>query len=249
MKKIILLPSLVFLALGSFSQGILPALSTHNVMVQRDDLSRVQSVSDSGNYSLLITYDPVGNILNINQFSLAQPVPIELLEFDARPVREEVRCSWITETEIDSDHFEVEWSLDAANFTVIGTKAAAGQSSNRQRYSLMHTSPVAGANYYRLKLMSMDGSFDYSQIERVDFDGPPIAFVVFPNPSSGIFHVQIKGNSNAEVKVSNSIGELVFSQTMTGEEMVVDLSEIASGTYWVTVKVEGRYASQIILKR
>lgn len=62
------------------------------------------------------------------------------------------------------------------------------------------------------------------------------AINVYPNPSHGVFNVEIPNNVNAEISVMSLAGKLVYSST-TGESLVkMDLSDLASGMYMVRVK-------------
>src|SRR5437868_3363529 len=81
----------------------------------------------------------------------AAPAPILLLDFTATKQGAAVQLSWHTSSEINSDHFEVEWSKNGSSWSNIGNVAAAGFSSTTKSYGLLHPNPVSGANYYRLK--------------------------------------------------------------------------------------------------
>jgi hypothetical protein len=56
---------------------------------------------------------------------------------------------------------------------------------------------------------------------------------VYPNPSSGIFKIDWKGNEDASVQVFNLVGEQVLQQSNTGE---IDLSGNTRGIYFVKVQ-------------
>jgi hypothetical protein len=48
-------------------------------------------------------------------------VPVEFLSFDAKRVNEKVNLTWVTASEINNSHFEVERSVDNNRFEQIGT--------------------------------------------------------------------------------------------------------------------------------
>lgn len=64
-----------------------------------------------------------------------------------------------------------------------------------------------------------------------------IQFSVFPNPSNGIFNIQLI-NSDAEVKVSivDVTGRLVYSEQVFGTSLFsIDISDRAAGTYYIRI--------------
>src|SRR6185436_10796251 len=79
------------------------------------------------------------------------PQPILLLNFDAVKQGTTSQLSWQTSSEINSDHFEIEYSKDGVTWQTLGNVAAAGNSSVTKSYGFNHPNPVNGANYYRLK--------------------------------------------------------------------------------------------------
>ena len=59
------------------------------------------------------------------------------------------------------------------------------------------------------------------------------AFIVYPNPTSGI--ITLKLSSDAQVIITNDMGQQLFNQSFTQNEHSIDLSHVATGMYIVTV--------------
>lgn len=72
---------------------------------------------------------------------------------------------------------------------------------------------------------------------------PENAIAVFPNPSEGLFTLQIEnGNAPYTVAVYNSIGQLVRSYKNTSPQLVIDLTTADAGIYVVRITGEaGHY--------
>ncbi|MGB1205427.1 MAG: T9SS type A sorting domain-containing protein [Chitinophagales bacterium] len=75
---------------------------------------------------------------------------------------------------------------------------------------------------------------------------------IFPNPSEGVFYVQIENilltNNNFELKVYDSAGKMLFSQKETTTDIKIDLSKYAKGIYYVqAVGDEFSWQEKIIL--
>ena len=69
---------------------------------------------------------------------------------------------------------------------------------------------------------------------------------IYPNPSSGIFKIDWKGNENISVQVFNIFGEQVLQQSNARE---IDLSTNARGIYFVKIK-DGQksYSRKVVLQ-
>jgi hypothetical protein len=87
-----------------------------------------------------------------------QPLPVDLLSFDANLKGNDVLVEWATASEKNNDYFTVERSLDLENVIEIGKVSSRGDSYDVQSYSLLDREPVKGAiNYYRLRQTDKDG--------------------------------------------------------------------------------------------
>ncbi|MBL7951113.1 MAG: hypothetical protein JNM62_05285 [Flavobacteriales bacterium] len=123
---------------------------------------------DRGNDGVTTTpwggWVPSGEVQNqLGAFTLGSttsenPLPIELLFFDAGAQGAVVQCDWRTATERDNDHFTVERSTDGIHFTTVGTVDAVGDTWQTTRYAFTDVAPLPGVSYYRLRQIDVDGS-------------------------------------------------------------------------------------------
>ncbi|MEM7040248.1 MAG: T9SS type A sorting domain-containing protein, partial [Bacteroidota bacterium] len=173
----------------------------------------------------------------------AQPLPIELLTFEARKVGEEITLRWITNREVNSDHFVVERSRDRINFTRIGEVQAQGNSSLPTTYEFPDRNLEAGVEryHYRLKMVDVDADFKYSEVRTVLLDGET-ELLIYPNPANAAFRVELLGTADEfEVEVVNALGQQVIRRAVMAR---VEISDLASGTYLVRVRQDGRVLAQ-----
>lgn len=91
-------------------------------------------------------------------------LPIELLYFDCYSIDNRIELRWSTSTETNSDRFEIEHSLTGVSWITIGTITAQGNSIQPYNYIYSDNIPQQGTNYYRLKMIDLDGSYTYSGI-------------------------------------------------------------------------------------
>ena len=82
-----------------------------------------------------------------------------------------VDLKWSTASEENFDKFIVEHSTDGQNFDSLGAITGAGNSKVVLKYSFRDSNPVIGKNYYRLKAVDFDLSFEYSHVWLAEFEG------------------------------------------------------------------------------
>ena len=171
----------------------------------------------------------------------ANPLPVELVEFEARVNGSMVDLFWTTASEIDNDHFEVERSADGITFIVIATVAGAGNSQEMLHYAALDPAPLSGVNFYRLKQVDSNNAYTYSDIRTVYMGfhpgGGPL---VFPNPGLGDLNVAIDLDSDADAtfEVRDAAGRLVLRERhIMATNSVVELrtAGLPSGSYHVNV--------------
>lgn len=92
----------------------------------------------------------------------------ELLSFRVIPLIDHGRLEWSTGDEVSLDAFVVERSGDGSDFVPVVEVQATGSYSE---YSFTDVSPLdvdmEREFYYRLKLVSNDGSYRYSEVREV----------------------------------------------------------------------------------
>src|SRR5262249_13036683 len=141
-----------------------------------------------------------------------------------------------------NDHFVVERSADGINFTSVGMKAGAGNSSVTLYYSLVDYTPLKGISYYRLRQVDFDGAESYSQLVAVSFlDNNVLA--VYPNPAKN--DVQYSFNASADgtglFELIDALGKTVVSREISvakGQNVSdpMDIHSVPNGVYFIRVK-------------
>ncbi|MFN8154539.1 MAG: GEVED domain-containing protein [Bacteroidia bacterium] len=103
---------------------------------------------------------PIGNYLPWAISNNNNPLPVELISFDAIKSGEKVLLKWSTASEINSETFIVERSLDLVNNITIDKLNGAGNSTIVHQYQTWDEQPVTGVNYYRLLQQDFDGTIN-----------------------------------------------------------------------------------------
>ena len=133
--------------------------------------------------------------------------------------------------------------------------SAAAASSNRYTYTDKEAGK-SGPYYYRLKIVDKDGSFTYSSLRSVIF-GETQSWMVYPNPSTGNFHLVYQLNSGQELHVNiiDAKGSLVkeYHTISNGflQKLNMDLSgkQFANGVYLLETNVSGQLQTFRIYKQ
>lgn len=173
-------------------------------------------------------------------------LPAELTNFTAKPNRNEVHLDWETATEINVSEYQIERSLQNGRWEVIANIEANNNLAGAIYRARDKNAPHNQDLLYRLKIIDHDGTFAYSNIEKVRLNSDKINIQILPNPNSGLFNIQLNTakTGNAEIRITNLEGREI---TYINQEILagvnthpVDISNFSKGVYFVKVIVAGK---------
>jgi Leucine-rich repeat (LRR) protein len=199
-----------------------------------------------GDYSVAVT-NAIATQLTLYSDSLdITSLPVSLVNFTAaKQNNQSTLLHWTTTDEVNSSYFEVNRSKDGTNFTTIGDVAAIGNSNAHNNYSFTDSKPNNGANYYRLKEVDKDGTYQYSPIRNI-IDEIGFSASVYPNPATDKLNVQINAEQNetAQMEVISADGRILLSSSAAiaagASTQTINVAQLSSGSYFVKVStVEG----------
>lgn len=175
-----------------------------------------------------------GTVYKITTTAVVTSTP--LLSFTGVPTIPGVEISWQTGSEQDLLQFEVEYSADGTNFQRVGIVPATN-SSTGSAYQFEHIISFTSPIYYRLKIVSIGGHFEYSNIILVD---PKDLHGIFVTPSvitNGVMVVRLDGSFNLLQLISMN-GSVLLKRDISGSTGRTDipLPVIATGVYIVELK-------------
>jgi hypothetical protein len=169
-------------------------------------------------------------------------LPVVLTNFKAVKQESTALLTWSTTSESNSEKFVVERSTDGKNWITIGAVNATGNSSEKQDYTFTDNSPESGVNYYRLKMIDLDGSFAYSIIRSVHF--PEFSWAtLYPNPVSNTLHISIRNKEVRKLRLIDPTGKVLFSSEVTSKEMDLNMQPYSSGVFFVHLEQENGLVS------
>jgi extracellular elastinolytic metalloproteinase len=182
--------------------------------------------------------------------NVQQSLPLTLLWFYTNQLGGQVALDWKTVSEMDVKDFTVEWSIDAVTWTSLGNVTAQNQSNNN--YNFMHSDPVTGNNYYRIKMNDLDGRFTYSPVRIVTLkeNGSP-SVVLVPNPVNANAMLYISKEVKAtSVKVYNAAGSMVM-QLVVGagvQQVRIPTTGLAPGIYTIETNGANRQITRMMVQ-
>jgi hypothetical protein len=183
----------------------------------------------------------------------ANALPVELTNFSCSLTPEKtVKLTWITRSELNNDHFDVERATDGISFTHLGSVRGAGTSSEQHHYFFNDNSPKVGRAYYRLVQTDVDGKITYSEVCSLEVDAFLSEVNIYPNPATNLVTISCIGIGNVSaMRLLNSLGEEIFvlSDIQT-QEVQINTGHQPNGLYFVEVVSEkGRFKSKLIIAR
>jgi hypothetical protein len=177
-------------------------------------------------------------------FSNSIALPLLLTGFDGYYSNGKSELNWQTETEVNTDHFIVERSIDGNNYTEIGNVPAKGLTNTRTNYYQLTDGLLTAQNanrfFYRLKIVDKDGSFKYSKLVITTRPaGDNVQVIVYPNPVLRNTTLQIKKATNdlSVIEIFNTMGQRVYSKRLT------------ASLYNVSVDIPGNWSSGVYMVR
>jgi len=176
-----------------------------------------------------VVYNATNITLSVSMFAL----PLTLESFTGKPINNNsIELNWTTIAELNVDKFEIEWGADGNSWQKIGEQKASNLSTG-SKYSFIDGHP-AEINYYRLKMMDLDGKWTYSQSLRLTVSGVR-TIAVFPNPASGFITVTLAGTKPANIEIIAGGGELMLRRQVTVSSALINISSLSAGIYTVRI--------------
>ncbi len=214
-----------------------------------DDISFRECLNpDTEAFDRLLRGDPceladTPNALNI-------PLGVTMLDFSGRLLGDKVLLNWITLRENNAAYFEVQRSLDGANFSPIGEVLAKGSVTTLNDYNFTDIQLPKGIEhiYYRLKIYNEDGTSKMGPLVRVNISGlDTFDLQIIPNPITQGDNVTLRFNvaaGKSGLIVADMMGNVLqqsIIETINGiNDVTLNTSKLPSGVYIVQVSQDGR---------
>ena len=194
-------------------------------------------------FSEAYTYDWIINAPNMT-------LPLQLTSFTGTKKGNEAQLNWQAAEIINFSHFELLRSSDGVHFESI---ARIDGNENQTDYKYSDIKVLQGNNYYRLKMVDLDGKETLSNTIVLQFD-QSAKIKIWPNPSSDKIIVEHSMGQvdKASVKLFNVGGQSFMpsglNQHSRGFE--ISISNLPNGAYWLEIyfKNGSKHVERVIVK-
>jgi hypothetical protein len=175
---------------------------------------------------------PVG----FDEEGINRNLPIILSSFDVEGANDRVVLRWTTVMEENFSTFIVQRSASGIDYQDIGEVAGKGFNiyDIESKYVFEDDAPLLGMNYYRLKAVDLDESFEYFQVKAVKVSGSK-TIAVYPNPSTGdeiSFSINFSPSESDRVVLFDQLGAPVYNAYASNLGSAISLPEtLPAGIY------------------
>ncbi len=168
-------------------------------------------------------------------------LPVVLSRFESEERDMSIMLSWTTEIEIGTDNFVIEHSATGRGFEEIAEVQSTGSDGSSSNYTYMHNTPSFGENYYRLKMIDLDGSYNYSNIRLTRLEVETAEMSISPNPARSSERLKVtwyprKGQDQAYLNILDPNGRNLHKKIIFEGTNYVRLPVLIEGIYFVMIE-------------
>lgn len=177
-------------------------------------------------------------LTDFSRWTLSTPgnaLPVHFGVFNAKCNGTSVTLKWTTETETNSNIFQVQKSVDGRSWVTIANMPATGNSVTSHQYSFTDNSSVLNS-LYRIAEVDINGRTSYSTENKVSCSNNA-EFKLWPNPVQNQASVSVSMPSNTKVylQIIDSKGVIVYfksKELFAGNNIInIDVQSLSNGNY------------------
>jgi len=218
-----------------------------------------------GTYDYVCTFhapDMAGTI------SADNPLPVELTDFVATTIKNEVILDWSTSGEINNDRFEIQrvdvskmndFNPEKLEFTTVGIMNGNGNINHIHNYRFRDRNLKTGIYLYRLRQIDFNSNYIYYLLSDEVVIGVPTKFSIsqnYPNPFNPVTKINYELPNDGFVKISlfdisgKQVASLVNDYQNAGYQTAVfNGSGFSSGVYYYRVEFKNENNIESMTKK
>lgn len=176
------------------------------------------------------------HLTNDNFVCSGAVLPLELMDFKVQPQNSAFHIRWTTFDEVNFQGFELQRTDSKMDFqTIHWTEGRGGDWE--QNYTYQDRSIEANTRYfYRLKMLDVDGHFEYSPIRSAIILDDANQTSIYPNPVRDELTIATFPEATNALFIRDVHGKIVWSKrnlTHQTEPMKLNLESLAEGIYFL----------------
>ena len=183
-----------------------------------------------------ITYTTSNGCLATVVVTVTTPLPVNLISFDVSKYSvDAAQIDWQTETEQNSDYFNLLRTRDLINWTIISTIQSAGFSDAMNQYQVIDSALLPGVYYYQLEQVDMNGDQTVFPVKSVSV-GSEI-WSVYPNPTSDYCVIDGVNPEQVSLFLYDLLGNALPIQfaVLKNNQLSISLEAFSTGVYSLVV--------------
>jgi hypothetical protein len=170
------------------------------------------------------------------------PLPVGLISFKGIRNSDCLSLSWCTAFERSHDYFEIQKSRNGIDFVSIGKVTGKGERSTPVCYLFDDCEQLTGDTYYRLKIVSDAGSYEFSRVLTISGNALEMASIrtnIVRNELELLFSKET--TSDASVNIFDPSGKLHLSYKIGRGSFSsqIDVSYLPAGSYFLVLDTPG----------
>lgn len=181
-------------------------------------------------------------------------LPLHLLSFTATAKNTTTELHWQTSFEKNTALFEIQRGNLPETYKPIANINSAGNSTALLYYSFIDEQPLAGTNFYRLKMVDKDGRYTFSKTIIVQSVAVK-SFKIYPNPAQHTLHILIPPIKNQQYRwsIKNMNGKKVMTgKGYSGNAVSIvtqNIRSLTNGTYSISIENGESIESHLFIKQ
>ncbi len=228
---------------------------TNSILSPFDITSKRLAPSDANGNNTALSSPSVENSKNHIQFNgitgfsggtamihiSKSALPVALSLFEANVENCDIRLAWTAESETTFSHYDLQRSTQGAIFRTIQT-IASDRAGTARTYQYLDQE-ASKINYYRLRMVDLDGRIEYSKTLTVNldcYDGKRM--IIFPNPAVHEQHTVLNvklfsQDPQATLAITDLTGRNLKTMILPVQQdwnmIRLNISDLAAGTYFI----------------
>ncbi len=199
----------------------------------------------------------------VNQTTCTDPDPQPLLanhkpilDLEAKAVFNKIQLTWISNSSINTDYYQIEKADAQGNFKSIETTNEIYADKLLHQYSAVDVQNMSSTShqangmtegsdaYYRVKTIGKDGAISISDVKKVSIVNTNDV-VLYPNPASDNLNISLNQYIGKEVKILiyNTLGILektIDVDKISNAPISVDINDLPKGQHFIRISAQGK---------
>jgi len=189
----------------------------------------------------------LSSLIPVTVITICSPLPVKLISFNSECVNGLTSLKWQTASEVNSDYFQIERSIDGIDWYEISKVTASGFSNNIVNYEFTDINSEGFVGYYRLKQVDFDGKFEYSNYIYVSNNNclQDNNINIYPNPAQEELFIRITNSTSGEgiLIITDISGKVVKQELLNLSHKYslidLDVTGLSKGIYTIKITSNG----------